>query len=159
MRKWKDEDYPLVKVSVNVSQRQFRNEDLVYYIDSCLNSFTIDAEYLEIEITESVIEDLDLVIPKLNSLKEIGVGISIDDFGTGYSSLNILKDLPIDTLKIDQSFIRGFLGNPRNNSLVRTILADCKYFRFKSCSGRGRNRGTPKPSFTIKLSDWSGLLL
>jgi EAL domain-containing protein (putative c-di-GMP-specific phosphodiesterase class I) len=67
-------------------------------------------------------EDLELIIPKLNTLKEMGVGISIDDFGTGYSSLNILKDLPIDTLKIDQSFIRGLLENPRNNSLVKTIL-------------------------------------
>ncbi|MCL6572909.1 MAG: EAL domain-containing protein [Bacillus sp. (in: Bacteria)] len=122
MSNWQDQGYPLVKVSVNVSQRQFRDKELVPTIGSNLHTFTIDAKYFEIEITESVIEDIELVIPKLNMLKEMGVGISIDDFGTGYSSLNILKDLPIDTLKVDQTFIRDLVGSSRNHLLVKTIL-------------------------------------
>lgn len=122
MRIWQDKRYPLVKVSLNVSQRQFRDTQLVPTIESYLQLFNIDSKYLEIEITESVMEDLDLIIPILNTLKAMGVGISIDDFGTGYSSLNLLKVLPIDTLKIDQSFIRDLLENPKDYSLVKTIL-------------------------------------
>jgi diguanylate cyclase len=122
IRKWQDQGYPLVKVSVNVSQRQFRDMQLVPFIELCLHSLNIDAKYLEIEITESVMEHSELIIPKLKAIKEMGIGVSIDDFGTGYSSLNFLKDLPVDTLKIDQSFIRDLLENPRNNSLVKTIL-------------------------------------
>jgi diguanylate cyclase len=122
MKLWQEQGYPLVKISVNVSQRQFRDENLVKFIQDSLNAVKIDAEYFEIEVTESVFEDLDLVIPKLNALKEIGIGISIDDFGTGFSSLNLLKDLPIDTLKIDQSFIRDLIVNTKDNALVQLIL-------------------------------------
>jgi diguanylate cyclase len=122
MRKWQDRGYPLVKVSVNVSQRQFRDKELIQTIRSCLQTFSIDPKYFEVEITESVLEDLDLMIPTIHALKQIGIGISIDDFGTGFSSLNILKDLPIDTLKIDQSFIRDLLTNSKDYSLVKTIL-------------------------------------
>jgi diguanylate cyclase len=122
IRKWLDQGYPCCKVSVNVSPRQFRDKELVHAIRSSLHEFHIDSKLFEIEITESVIEDTELIIPILQSLKAIGVGISIDDFGTGYSSLNILKDLPIDTLKIDQSFIRDLLGNPKDNLLVKSIL-------------------------------------
>lgn len=128
MRKWQDHGYPLVKVSVNVSQRQFRDHTLIPFIESCLYSFTIEPRYLEIEVTESVIEHFDLVIPKINALKELGIGISIDDFGTGYSSLNLLKNLPIDTLKIDQSFVRDLIGNSQDISLVKTFISIGKTF-------------------------------
>ncbi|MFD1039842.1 EAL domain-containing protein [Virgibacillus byunsanensis] len=121
MNIWQKSGYPLVKVSVNVSQKQFRDGMLVSYIESCLNTFNIDAQYLEVEITESVIEDFELVTPQLNRLKEIGVGIAIDDFGTGYSSLSLIKNLPIDTIKIDQSFLRDSL-NEKDISIVEAIL-------------------------------------
>jgi diguanylate cyclase (GGDEF)-like protein/PAS domain S-box-containing protein len=122
MQKWQEKGYPCLKVSVNVSPRQFRDKELVRTIQSSLQIFNIDSCNFEIEITESVLADPELAIPILNSLKKIGVGISIDDFGTGYSSLNILKDLPIDTLKIDQSFIRDLFGDPKDNLLVMTII-------------------------------------
>ncbi|MFC4558409.1 putative bifunctional diguanylate cyclase/phosphodiesterase [Virgibacillus kekensis] len=122
MNTWMAKGYPLVKVSVNVSQKQFRSGELVQYIESCLNAYEIDAQYLEVEITESVLEDSELVIPQLNELKDMGVGISIDDFGTGYSSLSLIKDLPIDTLKIDRSFLRDALSNQKESSIVKAIL-------------------------------------
>lgn len=123
MRRWQDKGYSPVKVSVNVSQRQFRDNNFVPFIESCLYSYSIEAKYLEFEVTESVIENIDLVMPKINSLKALGVGISIDDFGTGYSSLSMLKNLPFDTLKIDQSFIRDLIGNSQDLSLVKTIIS------------------------------------
>lgn len=123
MRRWQDKRYSPVKVSVNVSQRQFRDNNFVPFIESCLYSYSIEAKYLEFEVTESVIENIDLVMPKINSLKALGVGISIDDFGTGYSSLSMLKNLPFDTLKIDQSFIRDLIGNSQDLSLVKTIIS------------------------------------
>jgi len=122
MNQWQTKGYPLVKVSVNVSQRQFKENDLVNYIETCLTSQRIDAKFFEIEITESLIADYNLIIPQLTALKNMGVGIAIDDFGTGYSSLSFINELPIDTLKIDQSFIKGLLANEKNRILVKTII-------------------------------------
>lgn len=122
MNQWQSKGYPLVKVSVNVSQRQFKENDLVNYIETCLISHSIDAKFFEIEITESLIADYNLIIPQLTTLKNMGIGIAIDDFGTGYSSLSFINELPIDTLKIDQSFVRGLLTNEKNSLLVKTII-------------------------------------
>jgi EAL domain-containing protein (putative c-di-GMP-specific phosphodiesterase class I) len=95
---------------------------LVHFIESRLKFYHIDAKYFGIEVTESVIEDFELVIPKLNTLKKMGVGIALDDFGTGYSSLNFIKHLPIDRLKIDRSFVQDLLRNANDISLVKTII-------------------------------------
>lgn len=122
LRKWQDKGYRLEKTSINISQRQFRDHKLPSFIDLQLKKYHINPEYMEIEITESVLEDFELVVPQLHTLKELGVGISLDDFGTGYSSLNLLKTLPIDTLKIDQSFVRNSLGDSKDISLLKTIL-------------------------------------
>jgi len=120
--------YPLVKFSVNVSQRQFRNESFIPFIESSLCQYNIKPHYLELEVTESVLENFELVIPKITALKELGVGLSIDDFGTGYSSLSLLKNLPFDTLKIDQSFVRDLIGNSKDLSLIKTIINIGKTF-------------------------------
>jgi diguanylate cyclase len=122
MNQWKSKGYPLIKVSVNVSQKQFKGNQLVDYIESCLAAHSIDAELFEIEITESLTADFKLIIPQLTALKNKGIGISIDDFGTGYSSLNFINGLPIDTLKIDQSFVRELLINEKNSLLVKSII-------------------------------------
>ncbi|MFP7474246.1 EAL domain-containing protein [Niallia taxi] len=122
MSEWQSKGYPLVKVSVNVSQRQFKEKGLVRFIETCLTSRKIDAKFFEVEITESLIADYNLIIPQLNALKKMGIGIAIDDFGTGYSSLSFINELPIDTLKIDQSFIKGLLANEKNKLLVKTII-------------------------------------
>ncbi|QCR31906.1 GGDEF and EAL domain-containing protein [Lysinibacillus sp. SGAir0095] len=122
MNLWQSKGYPMVKISVNVSQRQFKENDLVNYIQTCLASHNIDANFFEIEITESLIADFNLIIPQLTALKDLGIGISIDDFGTGYSSLNFINILPIDTLKIDQSFVKALLSNKKNSILAKTII-------------------------------------
>ena len=128
MSKLRDKGYPLVKFSVNVSQRQFRDSNLIPFIELSLHSYNIEARYLEIEVTESVLENFELVIPKITSLKELGVGLSVDDFGTGYSSLSLLKNLPFDTLKIDQSFVRDLIENSKDISLIKTIITIGKTF-------------------------------
>jgi len=122
MSQWKTKGYSLVKISVNVSQKQFRDNDLVQYIESCLAFHKVDAQFFEVEITESLIADFMVIIPQLTAIKGKGIGISIDDFGTGYSSLNFINNLPIDTLKIDQSFVRGVLNNEKNSSLLKAMI-------------------------------------
>lgn len=122
MRKWSLAGYPNINTSINVSQRQLRDTTFVDYLHDSLQCYEIDPAQLEIEVTESVMENAELVIPILRDMKEIGVCISIDDFGTGYSSLNLLKTLPIDTLKIDQSFMNDLHGNEKDIALLKTII-------------------------------------
>ncbi|HEX6414336.1 MAG TPA: EAL domain-containing protein [Burkholderiales bacterium] len=94
-------------VSVNLSVRQFRQEGLVRTVSRILEETGLDPSKLEMELTESmVMHNVEAAIAVLQGLKQLGVGLSLDDFGTGYSSLSYLKDLPIDTLKIDRSFVR-----------------------------------------------------
>ena len=94
-------------VSVNLSARQFRQEGLVRTVSRILEETRLDPAQLEMELTESmVMGNVDQAIAVLQGLKQLGVALSVDDFGTGYSSLSYLKDLPIDTLKIDRSFVR-----------------------------------------------------
>jgi EAL domain-containing protein (putative c-di-GMP-specific phosphodiesterase class I) len=94
-------------VSVNLSLRQFKQEGLVRMVSRILEETRLDPAQLELELTESmVMGNVDAAIAVLQGLKQLGVALSVDDFGTGYSSLSYLKDLPIDTLKIDRSFVR-----------------------------------------------------
>jgi diguanylate cyclase (GGDEF)-like protein len=106
-RAWIDAGLEPGKVSVNLSVRQFRQEGLVRTVSRILEDTRLDPSKLEMELTESmVMHNVDAAIAILQGLKQLGVGLSLDDFGTGYSSLSYLKDLPIDTLKIDRSFVR-----------------------------------------------------
>lgn len=122
MRNWTLAGHPNINTSINVSQRQLRDTTFVDYLHDSLQCYEIDPAQLEIEVTESVMENAELVVPILRAMKEIGVCISIDDFGTGYSSLNLLKTLPIDTLKIDQSFMNDLHGNEKDIALLKTII-------------------------------------
>ena len=122
MRMWSLAGYSNINMSINVSQRQLRDTTFVDYLHGSLQCYEINPEKLEIEVTESVMENAELVVPILHKMKEIGVCISIDDFGTGYSSLNLLKNLPIDTLKIDQSFMNDLHDNEKDVALLKTII-------------------------------------
>lgn len=114
-------------LSINVSALQFRHQNFVGLIRDALTESGANPQNLKIEITESMlVDDIDQVVEKMESLKEIGVGFSLDDFGTGYSSLAYLKRLPLDQLKIDQSFIRDVLSDPNDASIARTIIALAK---------------------------------
>ena len=110
-------------LSVNVSARQFHQGDFVRQVLDTLQRTGADANLLKLELTESLLlGDVDEVVRKMRALRERGVRFSIDDFGTGYSSLAYLKQLPLDEIKIDRSFIEDVLGDANDASIVQTIL-------------------------------------
>jgi diguanylate cyclase (GGDEF)-like protein/PAS domain S-box-containing protein len=112
------------KMSVNVSARQFRQVDFVDRVSAVVQEFGVVARNLTLELTESlVLDNVSDSIEKMHALKSLGIGFSMDDFGTGYSSLAYLKRLPLDALKIDQSFVRDIATDPDDEVIVRTIIA------------------------------------
>jgi diguanylate cyclase (GGDEF)-like protein len=119
---WQEAGMPPIKISVNLSTRQLLQSNLVSTVEGIIKESRIQPELLELEITESMSMDIDRSLEILNKLKQLGVKISVDDFGTGYSSLNYLRRLPIDRVKIDQSFIRDMSHNSNNEALVSTII-------------------------------------
>jgi diguanylate cyclase (GGDEF)-like protein/PAS domain S-box-containing protein len=129
-KEWQQTGYPAMRVAVNVSTLQFRQHDLVGKITSILAATGLEPKYLELEITESVMQNEES-IKKLHVLKELGIYISIDDFGTGYSSLSYLKRLSIDALKIDRSFIFDIYNEPANEEIVSTIITLGKSLNLK----------------------------
>jgi diguanylate cyclase (GGDEF)-like protein/PAS domain S-box-containing protein len=113
---------PPLTISVNLSGKQFSHPDLIEEISTILEETELDARSLKIEITESaIIENIELATAILKQLKALGIRISLDDFGTGYSSLSYLHRFPIDTLKIDRSFVTR-MNLPKNSEIVRTIV-------------------------------------
>ena len=111
-------------VAVNVSARQFQQPDFVTQVVEVLERTGANARKLKLELTESMLVDnVELIIAKMTTLKTLGIGFSLDDFGTGYSSLSYLKRLPLDQIKIDQSFVRDVLTDPNDAALVRAIVA------------------------------------
>lgn len=121
-KEWQNAGYPKIKVSVNISPRQFEQSDFVDKVKGVLRTTGLDASYLELEITEDAIKNVKEAAETLKKLKEIGVTISLDDFGTGYSSLSYLKKLPIDTLKIDKSFISDVTTSEREIALTTAVI-------------------------------------
>lgn len=120
---WQEAGYPSMHVAVNLSARQFQRQGLVERVGQVLKETGLEAQYLELEITESItMQDVDFTIATLRELSAMGILISIDDFGTGYSSLNYLKYFPINTLKIDQSFVREITIDPYNAAIVTTVI-------------------------------------
>ncbi len=113
-----------ISVAVNLSARQFRQPDLVEKVADILRETELDSTYLELELTESlVMQDVEKTIATLSRLKVMGIKLSIDDFGTGYSSLSYLKRFPIDTLKIDQSFVRDITTDPDDAAIAKSIIS------------------------------------
>lgn len=129
-RKWQQQYRPL-SISVNLSIRQFQDVHLTDRIQRVLLDTGLDPTCLELEITESTMLDFDQGIDVLDRIKKLGVQISIDDFGTGYSSLHYLKKLPIDRLKIDQSFVRELMEDRSNKAIVSTITSMAKHLQLK----------------------------
>lgn len=123
IRVWLAKGYPPVRVSVNLSLRQFVWQDLIGMVHRTLYESEVPAELIELEITEGTIaKDVDATIHTLKALKSMGVHISIDDFGTGYSSLGYLKRFPIDALKIDQSFVRDIVHDPDDAAIAQAVI-------------------------------------
>ena len=113
-----------LSLAVNVSARQFRQQDFSEHVLGLVAGMGVHAQRLKLELTESLlVNDVEDTIAKMTVLKQHGVGFSLDDFGTGYSSLSYLKRLPLDQLKIDQSFVRDLLTDPNDAAIARTVIA------------------------------------
>jgi len=120
---WQSMGLSPVRVSVNLSARQFEQRNLVETIGRVIKETELDPNYLELELTEGlVMKNPETTIATLRSLHEMGIQISIDDFGTGYSSLSYLKRFPIHALKIDQSFVRDIITDPDGTVIVTAII-------------------------------------
>jgi diguanylate cyclase (GGDEF)-like protein len=129
MQSWNAQGVDSGRIAVNVSPLQLRRRDFVDTVLSRIQPLNPGAGGLDIEITESMLmHDIELSIRKLWQLREAGIGVAIDDFGTGYSSLRLLSRLPVDTLKIDRSFIQGIANTPNVMTLVATIVSLARAF-------------------------------
>ena len=131
-RKWQDEGLPFVSVAVNVSAIQFRQEDFCRVIRKVLRETGLAPQYLELELTESVLlGNADVTLPVLRELRAMGLSLAIDDFGTGYSSFSYLRQFHVSRLKIDRSFIRDVAANPDDAAITAAIISMAKNLHLK----------------------------
>jgi EAL domain-containing protein (putative c-di-GMP-specific phosphodiesterase class I) len=120
---WHKSGLPRLPVSVNLSARQFGDDHLLENITNVLHEAGMSPHYLELEVTESMIMlDVPKAVKVLAALRKMGVRIAIDDFGTGYSSLSTLEKFPIDTIKVDRSFIRDLPENTGNKAITEAVI-------------------------------------
>lgn len=122
-KEWKGLGYRPVRIAVNISPKQFRKEDFARKINDALKKYDVEPTLLEVEITESSMMNVNETYSILSELKSLGVHVSVDDFGTGYSSLSYLKEYPIDTIKIDQSFIADIAKDKKNEAIIKAIIS------------------------------------
>ena len=121
---WQRAGLPPVRVAVNLSPRQFSDADLLDEVRAVLADTGLQPDLLELEVTESsVMHNVERALQVLGALKAMGVRLAIDDFGTGYSSLAQLKRFPIDTLKVDRSFIRELPADTEDKAIAEAIIA------------------------------------
>lgn len=131
-KKWQNEGYYPVRMAVNVSSNQLRNQNIVEQIKNILKETKLDPRFLDVEITESVtMIEINDIIKLLNDIRNLGITISIDDFGTDYSSLSRLNELPIDKIKIDKRFIDGIEKGEKDKAIVKTIINLSKNLNLK----------------------------
>lgn len=119
---WEESGCKPIRMSVNISALQFRQPDFITIIEEILENTKLEPHLLELELTESIVQDPTYAIPLMEKLKSMGIKLSLDDFGTGYSSLSYLKLFPLDTLKIDKSFIKSVNSGEKDAAIVRTII-------------------------------------
>jgi diguanylate cyclase (GGDEF)-like protein/PAS domain S-box-containing protein len=173
--KWHQDGNSELKMSVNLSARQFQERNLVELIRKVVNKTGIKPEWLELEITESIaMKDLDYTIAVLKELREMGIGIALDDFGTGYSSLNYLMLLPINNLKIDKAFVHDITTNSNQAMIAKALIAlahnmnltvtaegveetsQLEFLVQEKCDiVQGFLFSTPKPADEVQLSKYS----
>jgi EAL domain-containing protein (putative c-di-GMP-specific phosphodiesterase class I) len=121
---WQRQGLPAVCMAVNLSARQLMDEHLVEDISAILEDTGMAPELLELEITEgTLMQNPDRVSGILSQIKAMGIRLAIDDFGTGYSSLSHIKRFPIDTIKVDRSFIRDMMQHPEDKAITEAIIA------------------------------------
>jgi diguanylate cyclase (GGDEF)-like protein/PAS domain S-box-containing protein len=124
MKEWHDAGHTWLRIAVNLSPRQFQQRELPATVERILRDTGFPPQLLDLEITESTaMQNAEQSLSVLNRLKEMGIRISIDDFGTGYSSLSYLKRLPIDTVKIDQDFVRDVATDPNDTAIISAVIS------------------------------------
>ncbi|MDP3700082.1 MAG: EAL domain-containing protein [Hylemonella sp.] len=130
---WQRAGFQAIPVSVNLSAMQFKRGDVEASVERALQASGLAPELLVLELTESIlIQNVESVLGSVRRLKQLGVKLAIDDFGTGYSSLSYLKRLDIDTLKIDQSFVRDLARDPDDEAIVRAIIQMARSLKLKT---------------------------
>ena len=124
VRAWQDAGHANMRVSVNLSARQLQHNSIVHAVRDACQAASIQPESLQVEMTEgAVMRNVEFIISVLHGIRRLGVSIAVDDFGTGYSSLSHLKRFPIDSVKIDRSFVRDLATDPNDATIVTTIIA------------------------------------
>jgi len=132
-RQWRQQGYAPLPVAVNLSANQFRDDALVDVVARVLAESGLPPEALELEITESALMlDTDRALDTLCKFKNMGISIALDDFGTGYSSLSYLKRFPVDTLKIDYSFVKNIFVNAEDAAIVKAIIGMARSLNMKT---------------------------
>lgn len=159
LKKWKNLNLSIRKVAVNISAKQFDQPDFIEKVISTLNKYHVTGDMFEFEITENIImDDIENVISILNQLNSIGIKIAIDDFGTGYSSLNYLQKLPIDTLKIDRSFVDAMEFDEGAKSIIKAIIAMAKGLKLNIISEGVEELGQMEKLKALGCYDMQGFL-
>ncbi|EHJ32899.1 diguanylate cyclase domain protein [Clostridioides difficile 050-P50-2011] len=127
LSEWKKQGKKIVPVSVNLSRVELYQPDIVKFINKTIQMYNLSSDLIEIEITETVaINELNILKNILNELRKYGFSISMDDFGTGYSSISCLRDMPIDILKLDKSFLDGIEHDERSRNIAKSIVSLAK---------------------------------
>ncbi len=128
VKAWDEKGLGALRLAVNLSARQFQERDLVHSVIHVLDEMRLEPGMLDLEITESyAMQNAQFAMSLLGQLKAQGIRISMDDFGTGYSSLTYLKNFPIDTLKIDRSFIKDLATDPKDGAIVAAVIVLAHY--------------------------------
>lgn len=123
LKVWEDEGYDDITIAVNLSARQFKDSYFLSMVYDVIEETHVNPKKLEFEITESIaLDDIEYTVATIRKLQELGITFSLDDFGTGYSSLNYLKQLPVNNLKIDKSFLDTVLDNKSDQKIVSTMI-------------------------------------
>jgi EAL domain-containing protein (putative c-di-GMP-specific phosphodiesterase class I) len=131
VKRWHEQGYPL-RVAVNLSGRQLKENALVANVLATLREADVDPCWLELELTESMLMDASTdILDRLHALTDAGIQLAIDDFGTGYSSMSYLKTFPVRALKVDRSFVRGLPQNPEDAAITRAIIAMARSLRME----------------------------
>lgn len=124
IKKWENQGYRVPNIAINLSVKQFYQNNLLSDLERLIETHQIDGQQVELEITEGILlKQTDELISTMHQIRKMGITISVDDFGTGYSSLSYIKSFPIDTLKIDRSFVADLTTDQGNTAIVKTIIA------------------------------------
>jgi EAL domain-containing protein (putative c-di-GMP-specific phosphodiesterase class I) len=126
IKNWQDQGLPLIRIAVNVTTKQFKAYNFPRMVKSIIESSEIPPQFLEFELSENIMINNPDIIKSIAQLKDIGVQIALDDFGTGYSALSYLRLIPLDRLKIDQSFIQRIGLNAHDDVIIKAIIAIAK---------------------------------